>query len=106
MIVLLLTTGAIILVTIAAAWLLERRRPAAAPRAQIWAAACSFPVLSCLLFVLAVANTLAFPPTDQPGDPRGMVIFAMLFFLVYALVAGFAIGLPTAFLAIRYFRRR
>ena len=69
------------------------------------AAAFSFPILSVLLFVAAVAVTLLDASAVAERGTVGMVIFSMVFFLVYAVAGGLAIGVPTAMLAVRTLRR-
>ena len=97
--------AAIMLVTIGTAWLLTSRWSHRTQRWQVILAASSFPLLSVLLFALAVIVTLLDAPrVNEPGTV-GMVIFSMVFFLFYALVAGLVIGIPTAIFAVKALRR-
>ena len=94
------------LVTLGSARWLTLHAPGRSASSQVWLSALSFPLLALILFVLAVAVSLigiARGP-DIPGQSEGMVIFAMVFFLIYALVIGAVIGLPTALVAVRMFR--
>lgn len=92
-------------VTALAAWLLVTYRPGSTARVQTIGAAVSFPALSLVLFVVATALTLGSWNGRQESHP-GMPIFAMTFFLFYALFVGTAIGIPTAIVSVRAFRRR
>jgi hypothetical protein len=95
----------IMLVTMGTAWLLTSRWAGRTQRWQVTLAALSFPFLSVLLFALAVIVTLLDAPgVNEPGTV-GMVIFSMVFFLFYAVVAGLAIGIPTAILTVKALRR-
>ena len=96
---------AIVAVTGAAAWLATSRWPARSQRWQVAVAAFSFPSLSVLLFVAAVAVTLLDASAVAERGTVGMVIFSMVYFLVYAVAGGLAIGAPTAMLAVRALRR-
>lgn len=94
------------LVTIGTAWLLTSRWPHRTRRWQVTLAALSFPLLSALLFALAVIVTLLDAArVNEPGT-FGMVIFSMVFFLAYAVTAGLVVGIPTAMLTVRALRRR
>jgi hypothetical protein len=90
-------------VTALAAWLLVTYRSASSATAQTIGAALSFPALAILLFVVATLVALA-GADGRPGNDPGMPIFAMAFFLFYALFIGAAIGIPTAIVAVRAFR--
>lgn len=98
------TALAALLVTVAAAWLVVRRRPHASQGAQVLRAAASFPLLAVILFAIGVVLALSGTRADRPDMDPGMPIFAMTFFLVYALGVGCAVGVPAAFLAVRRFR--
>ena len=95
----------IMAVTSGTAWLLTSRWPGRTQRWQVTLAALSFPLLSVLLFALAVIVALI----DARGVPErgtvGMVIFSLVFFLFYAVVAGLMIGIPTAIVAVKALRR-
>lgn len=94
-----------ILVTVMAARFMVSRWPAMPSGAQAWRAAMGFPLLALLLFAIAVAVTLLQPtPANRPDLGPGMPIFALFFFLIYALVIGGIAGVPTAFVAVRAFR--
>lgn len=96
---------AIVAITFATAWFATSRWPHRTRRWQVTFSALSVPLLSVVLFAGAVLATLA----DAPGVPErgtvGMVIFSMVFFLFYAVVAGLVIGIPTAMIAVRTLRR-
>lgn len=96
---------AIVAVTGAAAWLATSRWPERSQRWQIAAAALSVPLLSVILFVAGVIVTLIGASDGAERGTVGMVIFSMVFFLVYAVAAGLAIGVPTAIFAVRALRR-
>lgn len=97
--------AAIMLVTVGTAWLLTSRWSGRSQRWQVTLAALSFPLLSVLLFALAVVFTLLDAPrVNEPGTV-GMVIFSLVFFLFYALVAGLVIGIPTAIFAVKALRQ-
>lgn len=97
--------AAIIAITAGAAWLAMLRWPARTQRWQITLAALSFPLLSVLLFALAVIVTLIDAPSVPERGTVGMVIFSLVFFLFYAVVAGLVIGIPTAIIAVKALRR-
>jgi branched-subunit amino acid permease len=94
------------LVTVLTAKRVVRRSPGASPGRQVMLASLGFPALAVVVFAAAVAVTLLGPQADEPGGSTGMVVFAMVFFLVYALVIGAAVGIPTAIVAVRSFRNR
>lgn len=94
------------LVTTLAAWLLVTRRPDRPARSQMVAAAASFPALAIGLFVVATAVALIGASDAPANQGAGMAVFAMVFFLFYALVIGAVIGIPTAIIAVGRFRRR
>ncbi|MES2987835.1 MAG: hypothetical protein V4808_08005 [Pseudomonadota bacterium] len=91
-----------IVVTVFAAKRGVRRRPHASSGAQVMRALFAFPGLALLLFALAVVWTL-YGANDPSGDRNaaGMVVFAMVFFLLYALVIGGIASVPAAILAVR-----
>ena len=96
---------AAVLVTLAAARLVVSRWPGLPFGSQVFRAAMGFPLLAALLFAIAVLVTLAqSAPANRPDLDPGMPIFALVFFLFYALVIGAVIGWPTAYFAIRSFR--
>ncbi|RYY46715.1 MAG: hypothetical protein EOP59_02370 [Sphingomonadales bacterium] len=103
---LLATALLAILVTAWAARRAVARRPQASKSAQVFRALLPFPGLALVLFALATAWTLYGEPA-RPGETggAGMVVFALVFFLLYALVIGAIVGLPTAILAIRGVRQ-
>lgn len=70
---------------------------------QLLLALCALPVITLLLFAAIVGLTLT-TSGDGQGDTVGMAIFAMTFFLVYALFVGFVVGLPVALVTL--YRRR
>lgn len=96
---------AIVTITFAAAWLVTARWPHRTVRWQVMLSAFSVPILSTALFVAAVLVTLADVPNVPERGTVGMVIFSMVFFLFYAVVAGLVIGIPTAMAAVRMLRR-
>lgn len=92
-------------VTLAAARLVVSRWPELGFGSQVFRAALAFPVLAAAAFAIAVAVTLAQPrPASRPDLDPGMPVFALVFFLLYALVVGGVVGLPTAWVAVRSFR--
>lgn len=95
----------VVAVTSAAAWLATSRWPHRTRRWQVTFAALSVPLLSVVLFAIAVLTALADGPGAAERGTVGMVIFSMVFFLLYALVAGLAIGIPTAVISVRMLRR-
>lgn len=97
--------AATIAVTAFAAWLLVTRRPDASATAQTIGAAMSFPALAIGLFVIATVVALVGAADAPRNQGAGMVVFAFVFFLFYALVIGAVIGIPTAMLSVRAFRR-
>ncbi len=96
---------AIVAITFAAAWFATSRWPHRTRRWQVTFSALSVPVLSAVLFTAAVMATLANAPAVPERGTVGMVIFSMVFFLFYAIVAGLVIGIPTAMIAVRTLRR-
>ncbi|RYD55479.1 MAG: hypothetical protein EOP60_06125 [Sphingomonadales bacterium] len=104
----LLATALIaIFVTAFAAKLAVKRRPRASRGAQVLRALWAFPGLALALFAVATVWTIYGAP-DPSGDTgvTGMVVFAFAFFLIYALVIGAIVGVPTAILAVRNARNR
>jgi hypothetical protein len=95
----------IMAVTSGTAWLLTSRWPGRTQRWQVTLAAFSFPLLSILLFALAVIVTLIDAPSVPERGTVGMVIFSLVFFLFYAVVAGLIVGIPTAMVAVKALRR-
>jgi hypothetical protein len=91
----------IMAVTGGTAWLLTSRWPGRTQRWRTTLSALSFPLLSVFLFVLAVIVTLIDAPSVPERGTVGMVIFSLVFFLFYAVVAGLVIGIPTAIVAVR-----
>ncbi|EQB10929.1 hypothetical protein [Sphingobium lactosutens] len=67
-------------------------------------AASAFPLLALVAFAVMVVVTLAGPQPQEPGGTTGMVVFAMVFFLVYALGVALIVGLPSAWVAVRVLR--
>lgn len=96
---------AIAAITFAAAWLATSRWPHRTQRWQVTFSALSVPLLSVVLFAVAVLSTLAHAPSVPERGTAGMVIFSMVFFLFYAVVAGLVVGIPTAIAAVRALRR-
>ena len=94
-----------LLVTLVAARFVVRRWPEASLGAQVIRSALAFPVIATVLFALATATTLFQPrPANRPDLDPGMPVFALVFFLLYALAIGAIIGVPTALVAIRGLR--
>ena len=91
-------------VTWLAAKFIVARSPQASSASQVTRAALAFPALSVVLFVIATVVTLAGDTTGERGT-AGMVVFAMVFFLFYALFVAAVVGIPTAILAVRSLRR-
>lgn len=89
-----------ILMSFGAAKLSVNRWPDLSAKRHVLVAASAFPLLALLAFALMVFITLAGPQPQEPGGTTGMVVFAMVFFLVYALV----VGLPSAWIAVRMLR--
>ena len=71
---------------------------------QVLVAASAFPLLALIAFAVMLVITLAGPQPQEPGGTTGMVVFAMVFFLVYALGVALVIGLPSAWIAVRMLR--
>ncbi len=105
MIYLLGSIVAIVAVTFAAAWLVTSRWPHRTRGWQVTLSALSVPFLSVVLFAVAVLATLVDARDVPERGTMGMVIFSMVFFLVYAIAAGLAVGVPTAIVAVRVLRR-
>ncbi|MFZ2995286.1 hypothetical protein [Sphingobium sp.] len=82
-----------------------RRWPGMSGRRHVLVSASAFPMLAVLAFVVAVVVTLAQASPQEPGGSVGMVIFAMVFFLFYALCIGVLVGIPTAIIMRRVLRR-
>lgn len=99
------TVVTIMAITFAAAWFGTSRWPQRTQRWQVTFSALSVPLLSVVLFAVAVLATLADAPAVPERGTVGMVIFSMVFFLFYAIVAGFVVGIPTAMIAVRTLRR-
>lgn len=96
---------AIVAITFAAAWFGTSRWPHKTQRWQVTFSAFSVPLLSVVLFTVAVLVTLVGASNVPERGTVGMVIFSMVFFLFYAIVAGLVIGIPTAMIAVRTLRR-
>lgn len=96
---------AIVAITFAAAWFGTSRWPHKTQRWQVTFSAFSAPLLSVVLFTVAVLMTLVDASNVPERGTVGMVIFSMVFFLFYAIVAGLVIGIPTAMIAVRALRR-
>ena len=101
---LLLSILAIVAVTTLAAKLVTAFRPGMGQGAQIAVAAASTPVLAVLIFIAVVVLSLSGISSPSERNAGGMVVFASIFFLLYELVAGAVVGVPTAILAVRAFR--
>ena len=83
-----------------------RVRPTASFGRHMGCALLAFPAIAVLLF--GVATMLALidgARIDEPGPGAGMAIFAAVFFLIYALVIGMAVAVPTAAVTLRRLRR-
>lgn len=100
----LLTALLAIGVTALAARRVVRRNRHASATSQVMRSGCAFPVLALLLFAAVVAFTLAGGGGGSEPGTTGMVVFAMTFFLVYALAIGAVVGIPTAILMVRRLR--
>ena len=96
---------AIVAITFAAAWFATSRWPHRTQWWQVAFSAFSVPLLSVVLFTVAVLVTLVDASSVPERGTVGMVIFSMVFFLLYAVVAGLVVGIPTAMIAIRALRR-
>lgn len=96
---------AIVAITFAAAWFGTSRWPHKTQRWQVTFSAFSAPLLSVVLFTVAVLMTLVDASNVPERGTVGMVIFSMVFFLFYAVAAGLVIGIPTAMIAVRALRR-
>jgi len=96
---------AIVAITFAAAWFATSRWPHRTQRWQVAFSAFSVPLLSVVLFAVAVLVTLIDASSVPERGTVGMVMFSMVFFLFYAVVAGLVVGIPTAMIAIRALRR-
>ena len=81
-----------------------RRWPGMSGRRHVLVSASAFPMLAVLIFVGAVVVTLAQASPQESGGSVGMVIFAMVFFLFYALCVGVLVGVPTAIIIRRAMR--
>lgn len=104
MLFLLGSAAAAVAVTALAAWLLVMHRPALSAGGQIVRAAMSFPLVAALFFIVAVAVALTGAADAPPNQGAGMAVFAMVFFLVYAVAVGAVVGIPTAILTVKALR--
>jgi hypothetical protein len=104
MIFLLGSAAAAAAVTALAAWLLVMHRPTLSATGQILRAAISFPIVAALFFVVATAVALTGAADAPPNQGAGMAVFAMVFFLFYAIAVGAVIGVPTAILTVKALR--
>lgn len=96
---------AALVVTLAAARYVVGHWPSASFGTQVFRAALSFPLLVTLLFAGAALVTMLQPaPANRPDLDSGMPIFALFFFLIYALFVGGVVGVPTAYFAVRGLR--
>ena len=94
------------LVTTLAARTIVLRWPGASLSSQVIGSALSFPVLALALFAVATVWTLIQGrQLTEPGGSTGMVVFALVFFLLYAVVVGAIVGIPTAIAMVRMFRQ-
>ncbi|PSJ38520.1 hypothetical protein [Allosphingosinicella deserti] len=94
------------LVTTLAARTIVLRWPGVSLSTQVIWSALSFPILALALFALATVWTLVQSrQLTEPGGSTGMVVFAMVFFLLYAAVIGAVVGIPTAIAMVRMFRQ-
>ena len=94
------------LVTTLAARTIVLRWPTGSARSQILWSALSFPMLALALFAVATIWTLIQGrQLTEPGGSTGMVVFALVFFLLYAAAIGASVGIPTAIAMVRVFRQ-
>jgi hypothetical protein len=93
-----------IVLTIGTARYSGRRWPGMSGRRHVLLSASAFPLLAILIFAFIVGVTLMQAPPDAHGGTVGMTIFAMVFFLFYALCVGAVVGIPTAIIARRTMR--
>ena len=101
------TAAIAVFVTLWAARRTVRVRPDASFGRHVACALLAFPAVAVMLFALATAVALVDGArVHEPGPGAGMAIFALVFFLVYALAIGAVVGLPTALLAVRASRNR
>jgi hypothetical protein len=82
-----------------------RVRPNASFGRHMACALLAFPTVAVLLFALATMVALVDgAQVHEPGPGAGMAIFAGVFFLIYALVAGMVVAVPTAAIMLRRLR--
>jgi hypothetical protein len=93
-----------VLVSFGAAKLSLGRWPEWSAGRHVLVAASAFPLLALIAFAVMVIVTLAGPQPQEPGGTTGMVVFAMTFFLVYALGVALLVGVPSAWIAVRMLR--
>jgi len=91
-------------VTALTAWLLVTQRPALSAGTQMLVAAMSFPLVALALFVVGVVVALTGAADAPPNQGAGMAVFAMGFFLLYAVAVGAVVGTPLAILLVRALR--
>ena len=99
------TAAIAVFVTLWAARRTVRVRPDASFGRHVGCALLAFPAVAVMLFALATAVALVDGArVHEPGPGAGMAIFALVFFLIYALVVGMVVAIPTAAIALRRLR--
>ena len=92
-------------VTAVAAKLIVVRGIASSRVRQVLLAAAAFPIVTAIIAALLIAVQFAQKAPDAHGGSFGMVIFAIVMFWFYGLMGSIVVGLPTAVIAVRAFRR-
>ena len=102
---LIVTALVIAAVTVGAARLVVVRGLATSTLGQILLSAASVPIVTAVIAALLIALQFAQRAPDAHRGSFGMVIFSIVMFWFYGLMASVLIGLPTAVVAVRAFQR-
>lgn len=92
-------------VTAIAAKLIVARQLVTSTAAQVLLSAAAFPIVTAAVAALLIALQFAQKAPDAHKGSFGMVIFAIVMFWFYGLMASAVVGLPTAVVAVRSFQR-
>ena len=92
-------------VTVGAARLVVVRGLATSTLGQFLLSAASVPIVTAVIAALLIALQFAQRAPDAHRGSFGMVIFSIVMFWFYGLMASVLIGLPTAVVAVRAFQR-